>query len=31
MLFKFFIRRVPSSGADYFENDYSLNLLSKAL
>jgi hypothetical protein len=31
LLFKFFILRLPSSGADYFDNDCSLILLLRAL
>jgi hypothetical protein len=29
MLFKFFILHLPSYGADYFDNDSSLTLLSR--
>jgi hypothetical protein len=31
LFFKFFILRLPSSGADFFDNDCSLILLSQAL
>jgi hypothetical protein len=31
LLFKFFILRLPLSGADYFDNDCSLILLLRAL
>ncbi len=31
LLFKFFILHLPSSGADFFDNDCSLILLSRAL
>ncbi len=31
LLFKFFILRLPSSGADFSDNDSSLTLLSRAL